>query len=148
MSNLIYTHSGFIQIGSDSQAGFEDQTQIAEEKILPLVYMPTWVLAVAMMLGDFVVVWRAWVLFQCISLVKAVLATLMIGNIGINIVDCIFDNLGIKLSEAGYAQILDWLSVLVSMVVNMFATSLIAWKAWQVIWTFNAVLNSKRPFSM
>ncbi|KIK56228.1 hypothetical protein GYMLUDRAFT_821836 [Collybiopsis luxurians FD-317 M1] len=55
----------------------------------------------------------------------------MITNIGINVADCILDNIEVKtIAVAGTSTILDWLSGVLSLAVNMFATGLIAWKAW------------------
>ena len=44
--------------------------------------------------------------------------------------DCIVDDLEIALVDTGSSIVLDWLSVATSLLVNMIATSMIAWKAW------------------
>ncbi|KIK56492.1 hypothetical protein GYMLUDRAFT_47030 [Collybiopsis luxurians FD-317 M1] len=51
-------------------------------------------------------------------------------NIGVNVADCIFDDVEVDIIASGSSTVLDWLSLVVSLAVNMFATGLIAWKAW------------------
>ncbi|KIK57930.1 hypothetical protein GYMLUDRAFT_246586 [Collybiopsis luxurians FD-317 M1] len=84
------------------------------------------------LLSDFIVVWRAWTLFQHAKLLKIVLAFLMIVNIGVNFADCIWSDIIIAAGESGKTAVLDGLSGLLSLVVNLFATVLITWKALQV----------------
>ncbi|KIK54865.1 hypothetical protein GYMLUDRAFT_249209 [Collybiopsis luxurians FD-317 M1] len=97
--------------------------------ILPLLYMESWSLTIAGILSDFIVVWRALVLFRQEKFWKLVLVLLMIANIGVNVSDVVLDNADITKQESNTHTILDWLSLVVSLVVNMFATGLIAWKA-------------------
>lgn len=52
--------------------------------------------------------------------------------VGINIADCIWDDIEVTLEESS-STILDWLSSVMSLAVNIFATLLIAWKAWYVV---------------
>ncbi|KIK51366.1 hypothetical protein GYMLUDRAFT_50601 [Collybiopsis luxurians FD-317 M1] len=120
----------FIQIKSNAQGGLEAQSQISDKEILPLAYMDSWGLTVSMLCCDFIVVWRAWVLFQQERLWKIALVLSMIVNIGIQLADCILDDININVFTSNSSTILDWLSLVVSLVVNMLATGLISWKAW------------------
>ncbi|KIK52228.1 hypothetical protein GYMLUDRAFT_970649 [Collybiopsis luxurians FD-317 M1] len=137
----------FIQIKSNAQGGLEAQSQILDKEILPLAYMDSWGLTVSMLCSDFIVVWRAWVLFQQERLWKIALVLSMIVNIGIQLADCILDDININVFTSNSSMILDWLSLVVSLVVNMLATGLISWKAWQVTVFFEA-LCCISPFLM
>ncbi|KIK69475.1 hypothetical protein GYMLUDRAFT_237265 [Collybiopsis luxurians FD-317 M1] len=130
--NLIATKFLFVRIQPEAQgeAGVIAQLQIAGEKTFNMQYMPSWALTISVLLSDFIVVWRAWFLFQEERLSKFTLAFLMLANIGINIADCILTDLDIKKKAAGGTVVLDWLSNVISLVVNFVATSFIAWKAW------------------
>ncbi|KIK57366.1 hypothetical protein GYMLUDRAFT_247010 [Collybiopsis luxurians FD-317 M1] len=127
---LIEVQVLLMQIKPDIQGGLEAEAQISIKKSLPFQSMQTWPFAISIILSDLIVVWRAWSLFQQERLWKAALTLLMIIDVGIQIADCILDNIDIKVLELASSVILDWLSLVVSLVVNMFATALIAWKAW------------------
>ncbi|KIK57994.1 hypothetical protein GYMLUDRAFT_246372 [Collybiopsis luxurians FD-317 M1] len=127
---LIQVQSLFIEIKPGVQGALEAQNQVEKKNLLPLYYIPSWAMTVAGLLSDAVVVWRAWVLFQQERLWKVTLALLMIVNIGINIAGCIWDSIEVTITGSSSSSILDWVSVAVSLVVNVFATGLIAWKAW------------------
>ncbi|KAE9401936.1 hypothetical protein BT96DRAFT_937529 [Gymnopus androsaceus JB14] len=92
-------------------------------------YLPGWPATINLLFSDGIVVWRAWILFPHDKLWRSLLTFLMIANIGINIADCIWDDIEVTLEESS-STILDWLSSVMSLAVNIFATLLIAWKAW------------------
>ncbi|KIK60855.1 hypothetical protein GYMLUDRAFT_244013 [Collybiopsis luxurians FD-317 M1] len=127
---LIQDQVVFAEVKSEGQRKLQTQAQKADKKLLPLDYMLTWNITTSALLSDFIVVWRAWVLFQQERFWKMGLLLLMIVNIGINIADCILNTIEINMVQSGSIPILDWLSLIVSLIVNMFATGLIAWKAW------------------
>ncbi|KIK64711.1 hypothetical protein GYMLUDRAFT_240668 [Collybiopsis luxurians FD-317 M1] len=56
----------------------------------------------------------------------------MIVNVGVQVADCILDRIEINVEESNLNTILDWLLPVISLLLNMVATGLIAWKAWQV----------------
>ncbi|KAF5369135.1 hypothetical protein D9757_011082 [Collybiopsis confluens] len=86
--------------------------------------------ATIILVGDFVICWRAWVLLSEDKFWRYFLALAMIINIGINIADPVYDVPNMKSELKGVFNVLDWLSVACSSIVNLIATSLIAWKAW------------------
>ncbi|KIK62168.1 hypothetical protein GYMLUDRAFT_552497 [Collybiopsis luxurians FD-317 M1] len=106
----------------------QDQVIFSEAK--PVESMTSWLGRILVLLSDFTVVWRTWVLFEQERLWRILLVLLMLVNAGVIIASCILDDIKIRLLESNSATILDWLSVMLSLVVNMFATGLIAWKAW------------------
>ncbi|KAF5374045.1 hypothetical protein D9757_010053 [Collybiopsis confluens] len=114
------------QGGSGLVAQFEEAIQ----KVLPLQYLPPWPGTINVLLSDYMVVWRAWVLFQSSKSLKFALAFLMFANIGVNVADCIWGDLEVKIETSG-TSVLDWLSGIVSLAVNMFATGLISWMGWR-----------------
>ncbi|KIK57912.1 hypothetical protein GYMLUDRAFT_737071 [Collybiopsis luxurians FD-317 M1] len=130
-ANLILDGFTFDQVEPEVQGGFDAQAQRAGTKALPLTYTLSWVGTINALLSDFIVVWRAWILFQHNVLLRYILAFLMTANVGINIVDCILIDVQINTENVGGSIVLDWVSDLLSLVVNMCATSLIAWKAWK-----------------
>ncbi|KIK61447.1 hypothetical protein GYMLUDRAFT_243623 [Collybiopsis luxurians FD-317 M1] len=79
-------------------------------------------------IGDFCVVWRAWVLLQDNKIWRWVLIILMVTNILVSIADCIWDVIEAQLVLKAFPT-LDWLSNGISIVINFVATGLIAWKA-------------------
>ncbi|KAE9397011.1 hypothetical protein BT96DRAFT_90142 [Gymnopus androsaceus JB14] len=111
------------------EGGIAAQGEASDEKTSTWQYMPGWAATINLILSDGIVVWRAWILFQNDKICKSVLTVLMFANIGINIADCIWDNVEITI-EVSSSTILDWLSALISLVVNIVATLLIAYKAW------------------
>ncbi|KIK57388.1 hypothetical protein GYMLUDRAFT_46259 [Collybiopsis luxurians FD-317 M1] len=128
---LIQDRVDFVQIKPKEQGGLETEAQIANKKLLLIAYIQSWTLAISMVLNDFIVVWRAWILFQQNRLFRVALTLFMTVNIGTQITDCIFDEVDIKVPLVMNSSIsLDWISAVVSLAVNMFATGLIAWKAW------------------
>ncbi|KAF9056755.1 hypothetical protein BDP27DRAFT_1433600 [Rhodocollybia butyracea] len=82
------------------------------------------------LVGDFVICWRTWVLLSHDSFCRFALAVLMIGSIGANTADTIFDILNIGAKLNGSFIVLDWLGIAMSLLVNMSATALTGWKAW------------------
>ncbi|KAF9075288.1 hypothetical protein BDP27DRAFT_1315832, partial [Rhodocollybia butyracea] len=111
------------------QGGLEASTQSATAKALPLVYMTGWPATMNLLLSDAIVVWRAWIIFQWAWFPKFGLALLTIINIGINISNCILVNLEVTKTLGPGSKVMGWLSGLISLIVNMFATGLIALKA-------------------
>ncbi|KAF5392360.1 hypothetical protein D9757_001589 [Collybiopsis confluens] len=108
----------------------EAQSERTEEKTLPWAYMESWVTTLVMLSGDCIVAWRAYVLLQHARIWRMILCILALANIALNIVDCVIDDLEITRVFAGDFSVLDWLSTVLSLSVNLFATSMIAWKAW------------------
>ncbi|KIK51271.1 hypothetical protein GYMLUDRAFT_50682 [Collybiopsis luxurians FD-317 M1] len=111
------------------KGGIAEQVQISNQKGMIWDTISPWPATINLLLSDLIVTWRAWVLFQEIKLLKLLLAFLMVANIGINLADCIWEELEINIAFLNSA-ILDWLSLGISLFVNLFSTSLITWRAW------------------
>ncbi|KIK58762.1 hypothetical protein GYMLUDRAFT_245848 [Collybiopsis luxurians FD-317 M1] len=77
------------------------------------------------LIGDIIVVWRAWVFLPKRSIWKVFLTVAMMANIGLNIADIAEDN--IEISQYVILP-LDWISVIASFTINLFVTIFIAWK--------------------
>ncbi|KAJ3770907.1 hypothetical protein FB446DRAFT_846680 [Lentinula raphanica] len=90
----------------------------------------SWIPTIIASGGDCIVVWRAWTLFQQEKFLRFTLMTLMIANIGINVTDCILSDIKLQVEIAQRLTTLDWLSSSLSLAVNLYATILIALKAW------------------
>ncbi|KIK65156.1 hypothetical protein GYMLUDRAFT_39553 [Collybiopsis luxurians FD-317 M1] len=127
---LINNQFSFAQIKPNDQGGLEASVQAAATKALPLVYMTGWPATINLLLSDAIVVWRAWVFFQRACFPKFTLAFLTTVNMGINIANCILVNLEVTRVLPPGVKVMGWLSGLISLIVNIFATGLIAWKAW------------------
>ncbi|KIK53005.1 hypothetical protein GYMLUDRAFT_250717 [Collybiopsis luxurians FD-317 M1] len=115
-----------------SVEGIAAQGQTAFDKDLPWQYQDNWPITVNLLLGDFIVAWRAWKLFQHEKLWKIVLLSLLLANVGINIADCIWNEIDIVQESTGIGQrsTLDWLSPTMSLAINLCATLMITWKTW------------------
>ncbi|KAF9063645.1 hypothetical protein BDP27DRAFT_1426660 [Rhodocollybia butyracea] len=86
--------------------------------------------SVMILTGDLLISWRAWVLLPHDTFWRFVLATITIGDIGINIADGIFDIFCMMAMLDGSPPFLDLVALGFSLVVNLTATALIGWKAW------------------
>ncbi|KIK51548.1 hypothetical protein GYMLUDRAFT_265786 [Collybiopsis luxurians FD-317 M1] len=126
-------------IGS-GQEGFEAGVEAAVNKILPLQYVPAWPATINVLLSDLIVVWRAWILCRNRSR-KAILVALMIINICINIADCIWDDVEPQVGEFNFS-ILDSLSGVLTILVNILTTFLIGWET-RIYLRFTA--RNRRP---
>ncbi|KAJ3835207.1 hypothetical protein F5878DRAFT_628571 [Lentinula raphanica] len=116
------------------EGGLAAQAQSSDNHMLVTwEYMETWPPTINLLLSDCIVAWRAWVLFPQEKSLKVVLIVLMVANIGINIADCIWSDIE-ELAEFVEASTLDWLSIILSLVVNACATFLIALKARNFHW--------------
>ncbi|KAE9389235.1 hypothetical protein BT96DRAFT_1003418 [Gymnopus androsaceus JB14] len=102
-----------------------------------------WGPTINFVIGDGLVLWRAWSIWDVRSKCKrfwlgSVTILLMVGNIGIHIADASIDNIGLVSLSSG-AALLDWLSLVVSLIVNIFATFLIGLKAWHLSQEFKNI---------
>ncbi|KAE9404190.1 hypothetical protein BT96DRAFT_441154 [Gymnopus androsaceus JB14] len=107
----------------------------ASDRDVPWQAIQFWGPTINLCIGDGLVLWRAWVVLDLRQkgkryLLAFVLMLLMVGNIGVNVVDAIYDDIGLDIQLADGAITLDWVSLVVSLVVNAFATTLIGLKAW------------------
>ncbi|KIK66396.1 hypothetical protein GYMLUDRAFT_239355 [Collybiopsis luxurians FD-317 M1] len=93
---LIQDQVTFVQVKPNVQGALEAAAQRSNQKALPIDYMENWPMSISVLLSDFIVVWRAWVLFQQERLCKVALAILMIVNIGAQIADDILDDIDMK----------------------------------------------------
>ncbi|KIK57932.1 hypothetical protein GYMLUDRAFT_246588 [Collybiopsis luxurians FD-317 M1] len=129
--HLIFAKFALVCIKPGEQGSFQGQIDLVREKSLPLDYMPGWATMISTLLSDFIVVWRAWYLLDHHKYLKCVLASLMTANIVINIVDGILDDTEVKIRQIEGTIVADWVWCLFSFSVNLFATGVIAWKAWK-----------------
>ncbi|KAF9066118.1 hypothetical protein BDP27DRAFT_1330978, partial [Rhodocollybia butyracea] len=108
-----------------SEEGFATQVQAANEKTTTWQFMSSWGTTISVLLSDGTVVWRAWCLFQGNKLWKLTLVILMILNVCINVADCIWLDIKLSLrSSDAKPTILDWLSAVLPLIVNMVTTIL------------------------
>ncbi|KAJ3973014.1 hypothetical protein EV361DRAFT_948287 [Lentinula raphanica] len=91
--------------------------------------MSSWATAINMLIGDGIVVWRARILFQYDNIHRLALSCLMVANIAVNIADCIWADVHLQNATIARPNALDWVSSMLSLLVNLCATFLIALKA-------------------
>ncbi|KAF5371924.1 hypothetical protein D9757_011502 [Collybiopsis confluens] len=83
------------------------------------------------LVGDMIVVWRAWVLLPTGRFYRVILSVLMLANAGIIIADTVLDYIQIQLGTLqGLGYDTDWLMCVSTLLINLFATLLIVWKLW------------------
>ncbi|KIK54863.1 hypothetical protein GYMLUDRAFT_249207 [Collybiopsis luxurians FD-317 M1] len=111
--------------------GLEAQGAAAAAKSVWWDYVNPWPVTINLLLGDYIVAWRAWILSQKSRFWKVLLAGMTICNTVLNIADCIWAN--VTLHEMLSLQFgpLDWLSLTFSLAINLISTLLISWKAWK-----------------
>ncbi|KAJ3828132.1 hypothetical protein F5880DRAFT_1532606, partial [Lentinula raphanica] len=120
-------------VAQAQESSFNNDDYIAIQQ-----YMSSWPASINVLLSDCIVVWRAWILFQEEKFRRLVLVGLMVANLGVNISDCIWSTISAKQqlqgedAAAGSLRVgntLNWLSITLSLVVNVYATVIIALKA-------------------
>ncbi|KAF9052567.1 hypothetical protein BDP27DRAFT_1373427 [Rhodocollybia butyracea] len=92
-------------------------------------------------LGDIVICWRAWVLLPHDKFWRFGLGAIMASSIGVGIADGVYDAVS---SIDIIGSTLDGIATGLSLLVNMTATGLIAWKAWANYRTMNEALTSRK----
>ncbi|THU82200.1 hypothetical protein K435DRAFT_844477 [Dendrothele bispora CBS 962.96] len=81
--------------------------------------------------SDAIVLWRAWILYRNHCVIQTVLVTLFIGSLVAIILDIVDDIMGLlKISDKVNDDTSIILYAALPLVMNFFATSLIAYKAW------------------
>ncbi|KAJ3762953.1 hypothetical protein EV360DRAFT_78817 [Lentinula raphanica] len=125
--------------GLESESVAQTQAQSSFNGYIAIQqYMSSWPASINVLLSDCIVVWRAWILFQEEKFRRLVLVVLMVANLGVNISDCIWSTISAKQqlqgedAAAGSLRVgntLNWLSITLSLVVNVYATVIIALKA-------------------
>ncbi|KAE9389239.1 hypothetical protein BT96DRAFT_407588 [Gymnopus androsaceus JB14] len=95
-----------------------------------------WGPTINLLIGDGLVLWRAWCIWDVRNKrnrfwLGFILILLMVGNIAVNIADAILDTIA-PFSLSSGANMIDWVSLVVSLIVNVFATLLVGLKAWHL----------------
>jgi len=96
--------------------------------------------AVMIVVGDFVICWRAWVLLPQEKFWRSVLATILIGNTVANLADPIFGVFETDNQSNKSHIVVDWISLAFSLLANTTAIALIGWKAWTHYHTMRKLL--------
>ncbi|KAJ3973015.1 hypothetical protein EV361DRAFT_867253 [Lentinula raphanica] len=109
--------------------GLVNQVQLTTKQAMAWQFMPWWAATINILLSDGIVVWRAWILLQHDNIRRLALGCLMVANTAVNIADCIWENVNLEVEIATNTSTLDWVSNMLSLLVNFCATSLIALKA-------------------
>ncbi|KAE9387889.1 hypothetical protein BT96DRAFT_1025664 [Gymnopus androsaceus JB14] len=91
------------------------------------ILMATWPFNINLLIGDAIVVWRAWIIGGGHKVFKYIMALLMAANIGANLADAILDDT----STVGGPLALDYVSSFVSLAVNLLGTGIIGFTTWQ-----------------
>ncbi|KAF5345118.1 hypothetical protein D9757_013869 [Collybiopsis confluens] len=96
-------------------------------------YLLVWSVTIPIIITDGIVVWRAWAICFHDKHLRWVLIGLIAVTEGCNIADCIWQDLQynyrVKWLES-VTGVIDWLSIALSLSINLFTTSLIMWKTW------------------
>ncbi|KAF5347034.1 hypothetical protein D9757_014338 [Collybiopsis confluens] len=82
------------------------------------------------LVGDVIVVWRAWVLLPTDKFYKFLLLVLMSAGSGINIADIVLDYKQVQQELHGITNSMDWIIYVSSLLINLLATLLIWRKLW------------------
>ncbi|KAF9065391.1 hypothetical protein BDP27DRAFT_1424845 [Rhodocollybia butyracea] len=139
MNNIWFSYVKLLSILEDVTQDLQLIGTIMElftQMELPYDYMQPWPPTIILMISDFVVTWRAWILFSHHKSWRWLLFLIMLANTAINLVDCILNVYNLSSSDIngpnlfGTTTTLDWISVILSLAVNALATILIIWKAW------------------
>jgi len=88
-----------------------------------------WSVNLSILIADGIIVWRAYALWLNHRIVKWILIVILLADIALTFADTITDTVEETL-ESNSILTLDYISVVVSLIVNIVATSLIAYRAW------------------
>ncbi|KAE9402045.1 hypothetical protein BT96DRAFT_570286 [Gymnopus androsaceus JB14] len=133
-SPLLIIHLAFIH--PNNATNLSANLGNAQNSLLTLTFeaFGFWGPAITLLIGDGLVLWRAWAIWDVQnrrkrSLLRFVSIFLMVGNAAVLIAAASFNsNIGPFLSSE--VDSLDWIPLVVSLIVNMFATFLVGLKAW------------------
>ncbi|KAJ3755584.1 hypothetical protein EV360DRAFT_72738 [Lentinula raphanica] len=121
--------------------GLVDQVQLSANRAMAWRFMPVWAVTISnhvlmlqylkILLSDGIVVWRAWILLQHDNICRLALGCLMVANTAVNIADCIWEDVHVQtdIIALGRPSALDWVSNMLSLLLNACATFLITLKA-------------------
>ncbi|KAE9389426.1 hypothetical protein BT96DRAFT_1025046 [Gymnopus androsaceus JB14] len=98
-------------------------------------------------IADLIIAWRAWALWPNNKTVQWTLISLVLADIGVTIADSVVDTRK-ELSGANQSVTLDWVISVLSLLVNVVATSLIAYRAWMYHNSINFVSIRRRKTQM
>ncbi|KAE9390118.1 hypothetical protein BT96DRAFT_980408 [Gymnopus androsaceus JB14] len=121
---LLGTKYSFI---TPSTGDLNDNLEAVIVGLKSTVLMSTWPFNINLLIGDAIVVWRAWIIGGGHKVFKYIMALLMAANIGANLADAILDDT----STLGGPLALDYVSSFVSLAVNLLGTGIIGFTAWQ-----------------
>ncbi|KAF9028618.1 hypothetical protein BDP27DRAFT_1350068 [Rhodocollybia butyracea] len=93
-------------------------------------FINPWTTAISSLMGDGIVVWRAWILFQNNKFWRKFLLFILAVDIILNLADCIWFEFKITIELEGQRTALDWIAIVINICVNFCATMMIGWKAW------------------
>ncbi|KAE9403391.1 hypothetical protein BT96DRAFT_1080538 [Gymnopus androsaceus JB14] len=115
-------------------SGLVAQQMAANSKSLFIVasILQYWSENLIFLIADTTIIWRAWAIWSENRIVKATLLTLFLFDIGVNVSGVIVNTLK-SINQTGSrfnAETLVWLGIVVNLVINILATSLIAYRAW------------------
>ncbi|KAE9391042.1 hypothetical protein BT96DRAFT_980027 [Gymnopus androsaceus JB14] len=89
----------------------------------------TWTSNLILLIGDLIIIWRAWAVWMHSKMVKLLLAFFVLVVIGVNLADAFVDNQK-QLIVTGQTVTLDCVFFALSLSVNVTLTLLIAYRTW------------------
>ncbi|KAE9390830.1 hypothetical protein BT96DRAFT_980111 [Gymnopus androsaceus JB14] len=98
-------------------------------------------------IADLIIAWRAWALWPNNKTVQWTLISLVLADIGVTIADSVVDTRK-ELSGANQSVTLDWVISVLSLLVNVVGTSLIAYRAWMYHRSINVVSIRRKKTRM
>ncbi|KAF9060149.1 hypothetical protein BDP27DRAFT_1430403 [Rhodocollybia butyracea] len=105
-----------------------------QSQILVYAKMQNWLQNIIGLIADGVIAWRAWAVWMDNKKVKWTLFVLMFADIaptpGVSLADAVATDIGYDHQDLSQSQILDGVTFVLSLSVNMVATCLIAFRAW------------------
>lgn len=126
--NLIYIR---VSLMEPLEAGLQAQADAAHNATIPWFSMMAWPINLNIIIGNGIVIWRAWAIWQNDRSVRSALITMFWVNFGMCISDAIVTTVirskGVKSGNAA----LDTAQMFISLVINIAATGLIGLKARQ-----------------
>ncbi|KAE9395751.1 hypothetical protein BT96DRAFT_922602 [Gymnopus androsaceus JB14] len=110
--------------------GSTAETAAVSQQLLEVgAQISNWTTNLILLIGDLIIIWRAWAVWMHSRMVKLLLALFVLVVIGVNLADAFVDNQK-HLTATGQTVTLDSVFFALSLSVNVTLTLLIAYRTW------------------
>ncbi|KAF9070252.1 hypothetical protein BDP27DRAFT_1324068 [Rhodocollybia butyracea] len=111
-------------------AGKEAQAAASQPFLEVGAQISNWTSTLIFLIGDIIIIWRAWAVWMHSKIVKSFLALILLVTIVLNLADASEDSKK-NLFVTGQSVTIDWVFFAISLSLNVILTLLIAYQTWK-----------------